>query len=272
MSTPPDTADASVKVLYPYHRECVECGYDIFHLQTSGQCPECGKPVARTAALPLWQAGSRSRLDVSRDGLRVAAGVAVATQVAAAFTYLEATSSWGEWSFALFLPSLVVGPFYAVALLALAVGVGKSAWKRWLPFSLFVMSAAVAVALANLPAYYSHHAWLNAALIFTAIWLVGRAHAAHVEEIGAGMPRRVTLLRARRFATITRYVLLVPAVFIWTFGTAVSFFGAPTAMFDIAGPATLAAAIDLVWLLIATGFWLMIARDCKPFTATQLNA
>jgi hypothetical protein len=272
VSTPPDTVHASVEALYPYHRECVECGYDIFHLQTSGLCPECGKPVARTATLPLWQAGSPSRLDVSRDGLRVAAGVAVATQVAAGFAYVGAASFPGDFPFVFFLPSLIVGPFYLVALLALAAGVGRSAWKRWLPFSLFVVSAGVAAAFANLPAYYSHHAWLNAALIFTAIWLVGRAHAAHIEEIGTGMPRRVTQLRARRFATITRYVLLVPPVLIWTFGSTVSFFGAPIAMFNIAGPAKLAAAIVLVWLLISMGYWLMIARDCKPLTARQLNA
>ncbi|MDP1663479.1 MAG: hypothetical protein Q8L55_16330 [Phycisphaerales bacterium] len=35
------------------------------------------------------------------------------------------------------------------------------------------------------------------------------------------------------------------------------------------GPATLAAAAVLAWLLITTAYWLMIARDCPQFTAQK---
>lgn len=269
MSESLDTTRTPLVVPYPHHRECIECGYDILQLNRSGPCPECGKPIAPTAELPYWQLQAPWRLDISRAGLLVAACVAVATQLAALIAYLGTKWIPGDLPFAFFLPALLVGLFYVVALFALAVGVGGSAWKRWLPFCLFVLSAAAAVLFARLPADYSRNAWLNAALVFTAIWWVGRAHAAQIEEIGAGMGRRTTYLRSRRFANITRYTLLAPAVFIWALAVPAVFLRAPIKMFELLGPATLAAAVVLAWLLIATVYWLMIARDCRPLTAQK---
>ncbi|HZW07628.1 MAG TPA: hypothetical protein VFF65_10935 [Phycisphaerales bacterium] len=266
MSELSDTSRTSPVASYPHHRECIECGYDIFQLNSKGGCPECGKPLAPTIDLPYWQLQAPWRLDISRAGLRVAACVAIATQLAASIAYLGTRSISGDLPLVFFLPALIAGVFYSVALFVLAAGVGGSIWKRWLPFCLFMASASAAVLLARLPADYSRNGWLNTALVFTAIWLVGRAHAAHVKEIGAGVGRRVTYLRARRFANVTRCALLAPAVFVWAFAVAACLFTTPSMTFDMVAPVTLAAAAVLAWLLIATVYWLMIARDCKPFT------
>jgi len=271
VSEPSDTTPAPSAAPYPHHRECIECGYDVFQLNTKGVCPECGKPLAPTTDLPYWQLQAPWRLDISRAGLRVFAGVAIATQLAASIAYLGTRSIPGDLPLFFFLPALIVSIFYSVALFALAAGVG-GVWRRWLPFCLFMSSAVAAVFLARLSADYSRNGWLNTALVFTAIWWVGRAHAAHIEEIGAGTGRRVTYLRARRFAIVTRCALLVPVVFIWALAVAACLFTTPSMTFDMVAPVTLAAAVVLAWLLIATGYWLMIARDCRPFTAQKSPA
>jgi len=74
------------------HRSCIGCGYDLFGLQKEGLCPECGRPVAATLAIPLVRelgsAGRTIRTAVAMMALAVwlflAAGLALVAVVAAA--------------------------------------------------------------------------------------------------------------------------------------------------------------------------------------------
>lgn len=127
---------------YPHHRDCIHCGYDLFGQPLDRPCPECGNPVATTAAQPLWTATHPRPLTRTRTGFTLLAADWLLLPLIVLFAIVSSalippSSSTNEYlAMCGAAATVIAGILILAGLVLIASGVSRSVWTRAIPLAL----------------------------------------------------------------------------------------------------------------------------------------
>lgn len=253
---------------YPYHRDCVKCGYDLFGQPLVGVCPECAASLLETVQRPLWTVTHAKALARSRWAFLLAAiafllilafvGAASAASVLVA----PAHPAFVTVNVALAATALVIGATLLTALVVMGFGVGGPAWRRWAPLG-FSLATVLWVVLGRSAFPPGRLSVAGLAVSATLLWAAGLSMQSAAVAIAYGLPQRAAAVRAKRAFVMTRLLLLTPVVATWG---VVSFL----AMKEEMDSWTHLKATDLanycivgalpLWMFLVAGHWVRLVR------------
>lgn len=250
---------------FSQHRDCVNCGYDLFAQPLRGVCPECAAKVNDTASEPLWSATDPRRLARSRLGLRLLA-VSLLTMLCVAVAGLLLSILGVDEAGETVAVVITLGALLTVlvGLVLFGIGVGSRGWKRWAPLCFAAVLAAWI--MAGEAAVEQEALWLGPSVSLTLVWLFGVSLQALVRDVSRGVASRPARVRSARMLKVSRLMLFSTAAVSWGAtvfmalageGGFLYFFG--FTLIAIQGMAALVA----VWVLIVSIHWLRLLRLWK---------